>query len=239
MFEFMMHWFLFATNGDYRQVSEQNRPKAPQLVFEYANLPISLRDLAKTYKSQEASINNPIRFKYKNQTQIFYDNKTFLDYLVAEFKLVDLGPKEDVIWPLCEASVYGLNGSEGNGPLTASGTSFNPFDPVSGMSAAVKATDWNALKGKLLKVTNIKTNKSVTVTVVDNGGLPDTYGKPIRCIDLQGYAANLIGIPGSYPGSYEGSTIEVRVGITGPDPTTEEKLANAISIINSKKMIAE
>jgi len=78
------------------------------------------------------------------------------------------------------ASWYGYNHA---GKLTASGSRFNPAN----MTAAHKFLKF----GTKLKVTNLKNNKSVVVTITDRG--PYIKG---RSIDLSKGAAKRIGILG-------------------------------------------
>lgn len=235
MIDLLMHWYLSLTNPDYQKLSESQQPKVPVLLYEYNEQPLWLGKLIAGRKTLFASYESPIKFKFKDQVQIFYDNQSFLGYLQKEFKLSDLQPKPKVLWDRCEASVYGLNSSEGNTNSTANGQAFVPFDPVLGMSAAVKVADWKALKGESIEVTNLATKKKVTVLVVDNGGLPNSSNLE-KCVDLQGYAAREIGIPGSEPGGI-GSIIEVSVAIASAKLTDEQLLEKSITLITGSSIM--
>ncbi len=122
-------------------------------------------------------------------------------------------PPEEIIMNNCDASVYGINSSEGNTGSTATG----PFDPWNSMEAAVRLGDFYNYKLQTLSVRNLNNGKVVKVKITDNGGLPHA------CIDLQALPAQIIGIPHTYPGG-PGSTVPVEVFREGKELTTDQKL---------------
>lgn len=97
-----------------------------------------------------------------------------------------------VLWPFlafgaetCIASIYG-NGDGHAGTTTANGERMNPR----AMTAAHRTKPF----GSWVRVSNLKTGRSVTVRINDRG--PFVRG---RCIDLSPAAAHAIGVRGIGP----------------------------------------
>jgi hypothetical protein len=111
------------------------------------------------------------------------------------------------------ASAYGLNDSEGNGPRTATGI----FDPWNTMEASMPVERFEEFKLKKVFVRNLNNNKVVEVKITDNGPIESNQ------IDVQGKAAQMLGISGAYPGG-PGDKVPAEVYILGPEPSIDEKL---------------
>lgn len=188
----------------------------------------TIEEFVAQYQASKPKVFKPVDVWVGNNYYTLKSKEDLIAKVKSHFKVPEnvFQTKNKVLWPNCIASVYGLNGSEGNTGLTASGTTFDPWNT---MGAAVRVGEYfNGLGGKHVFVKNLANGKEVKVKIIDNGGLPEA------CIDLQALPASKLGVPDTYAGG-PGGKIDVSVSLPGSPLTVDQQLNSAFEYIKIKK----
>jgi hypothetical protein len=195
------------------------------VMIQFENIPegsVEFLDYIKSIENADGIKSSTVRvngkFKTISNKQELLDS--FLEYNPKLASLIT--PPKKIIVANGFASAYGLNASEGLSGLTATG---GVFDPWNTMEGAFPYKSFDQYKKQKVFVRNKKTNKVVQVTITDNGPLAPNQ------IDMQGLAAQTIGIPDAYPGG-PGSKIDVEIYQQGQELTLDKKLDILIKTTN-------